>query len=132
MIRAKKSGAKRRTIENRYITTFMVVLLAATMTFIRPGGKGALILWPLFGALNQLLAALGLAIVSIYLYKKKKNYLLALIPMIFVLVMTLWAMEKNLLQFISDQNILLASISVLVILLTIWLLAGGGNFGYQK
>ncbi len=125
LIRSKKSGAKRRTIENRYITTFMVVLLAATMTFIRPGGKGALILWPLFGALNQLLAALGLAIVSIYLYKKKKNYLLALIPMIFVLVMTLWAMEKNLLQFISDQNILLASISVLVILLTIWLLAGG-------
>ena len=121
----RKQGSKQSIISNRYIATLIVVFFAAAMTFVKPGGKGALILWPLFGSLNQLLAALGLAIVSIFLYKKKKNYLLAFIPMLFVLVMTLWAMVENLLGFISGKNILLSSISVLVIILTVWLLIGG-------
>jgi hypothetical protein len=45
--------------------------------------------------------------------------------MLFVLVMTLWAMVENLLGFILRKNILLSSISVLVIILTVWLLSGG-------
>ncbi len=120
-----KTGDKKSIIENRYVATFVIVLVAAVMTFVKPGGKGALILWPLFGALNQLLAGLGLALVSIFLYRKKKKYMLAFIPMVIVLIMTIWAMIENLLSFISERNILLALISILIIILTFWLLAGG-------
>ncbi len=124
IFKAKRSG-KARLTENRYVTTFIVVSAAAVMTFIKPGGTGALLLWPLFGALNQLLAALGLGIVSLYLYQKKKNYLLAFIPMVFVLFMTLWAMLNNISDFFNSNEFFLAVVSIIMLILTAWLLVAG-------
>jgi carbon starvation protein len=125
IFRSKKTDKVVAPVNNRYIATTIVVLLAASMTFLKPGGKGALILWPLFGSLNQLLAALGLAVVSIYMFKRKMNYLLAALPMIFLLVMTVWSMINNLLDFIQDKDILLLGISTLILLFTVWLLIAG-------
>ncbi|MGC9341219.1 MAG: carbon starvation CstA family protein, partial [Bacteroidales bacterium] len=51
-----KEGKTAKPFDNRYFSTFIIVLAAAIMTFIKPGGKGAMVLWPLFGSLNQLLA----------------------------------------------------------------------------
>ncbi|MDC4227509.1 MAG: hypothetical protein MPW15_25600 [Candidatus Manganitrophus sp.] len=48
--------------------------------------------WPIFGASNQLLAALSLLGVSVWLIKSGKNPLYALLPMFFVLTMTLWSL----------------------------------------
>lgn len=110
---------------SRYWVTFFLVVVAATMTFLKPGGKGALLLWPLFGALNQLLAALGLAVVSVYLFKKKKNYLLAFVPMLFVLSMTVWSILISLKGFIQQKDYILILLSFLVLGLSLWLLLGG-------
>lgn len=114
-----------RFYQNRYFTTFIVVSAAAIMTFIKPGGKGALQLWPLFGSLNQLLAGLGLGVVSIYLYNKKKNYLITAIPMLFVMIMTIWAMVENLLRFVQNEEFILIAISLIILILTSWLLITG-------
>jgi carbon starvation protein len=122
LFRSKKTEKIIRPFNNRYMATLVVVALAAIMTFLKPGGKGALILWPLFGSLNQLLAALGLAVVSVYLYQKKNKYLLTAIPMIFVLVMTLWSMLENLWDFLNKGDILLSSISSIILVLALWLL----------
>ena len=73
------------------------------LAFSRPAGEGALLLWPLFGSLNQLLAALALAIVSVYLVQKQKNVLITFIPMVFVLFMTIWAMIQNLIIYYKDH-----------------------------
>lgn len=54
-----RHGKIMRPIHNRHIATLTVVVLAALLTFAEPGAKGALVLWLPFGALNQLLAALG-------------------------------------------------------------------------
>lgn len=124
LFRRKNSPAIRKPFNNRYVATFFVVLLAIIMTFLKPGGKGALILWPLFGSLNQLLAALGLAIVSLYLYRKGKNYWLAVLPGLFVLVMTLWSMIVNAKSFLLKPDYLLFSISIIILLLTLWLIIG--------
>ncbi len=48
--------------------------------------------WILFGASNQLLAALTLLAVTVWLYKARKRIGFTLLPMIFVLVITLWAL----------------------------------------
>jgi carbon starvation protein len=120
-----KTGRIRKPINNRYVATFFVVLAAMIMTFIKPGATGALILWPLFGSLNQLLAALALGVISLYLYYKGKNILLTLIPMIFVLLVTLWAMVTNLLDFFNRGEYLLTVLSAVVIFLTSWLLVSG-------
>jgi carbon starvation protein len=120
-----KTGRVRKPVNNRYVATFFVVLAAMIMTFIKPGATGAMILWPLFGSLNQLLAALALGVVTLYLFYKKKNILLTLIPMIFVLVVTLWAMVSNLLDFFQKDEYILMILSAIIIFFTVWLLVVG-------
>lgn len=48
--------------------------------------------WTLFGASNQLLAALTLLTITVWLYKARQRIAFTLLPMIFVLVITLWAL----------------------------------------
>ncbi|NOY38029.1 MAG: carbon starvation protein A [Chlorobi bacterium] len=117
-----RDNTVRKPIDNRYVATAVVVIAAGLLAFSQPAGKGALILWPLFGSLNQLLAALALAVVTVWLIHKKKNYLITGIPMLFVLIFTLWSMVVNLNHFIGNKDILLASISTIILILTAWLL----------
>lgn len=120
------AGSKASTLfKNRYFSTFIVVLAASVLTFLKPGAAGALILWPMFGALNQLLAALALGIVSLYLFRKNKNVLISFIPMLFVLVMTIWAMIENIITFISKGDVILIVLSIIILALTLWLLING-------
>ncbi|MEN8201288.1 MAG: carbon starvation protein A [Bacteroidota bacterium] len=116
-----KNGAVRKTIQNRYVATLIIVMAAAAMTFFKPGGQGAMVLWPLFGSLNQLMAALALGVVSVYLASKKIPVYYTLIPMMIILVLTLWAMLENLGGFIRDGEMLLVGLSALILLLTLWL-----------
>lgn len=48
--------------------------------------------WALFGASNQLLAALTLLSITAWLYQSRKRIAFTLLPMLFVLVLTLWAL----------------------------------------
>lgn len=50
--------------------------------------------WTLFGASNQLLAALSLLTITVWLHKARKRIAFALLPMLFVLVITLWALWR--------------------------------------
>ncbi|MGC9471496.1 MAG: carbon starvation CstA family protein [Bacteroidales bacterium] len=117
-----RQGKVIRPMNNRYVATFAVVLAAALMTFADEAAQGAMKLWPLFGSLNQLLAALALGVVTVYLFRKKRNIWVAFLPMVLVLVFTLWAMFENLIRFIGANNLLLAAISCIILLLTAWLL----------
>lgn len=50
--------------------------------------------WTLFGASNQLLAALSLLSITAWLYKARQRIAFTLLPMLFVLVITLWALAR--------------------------------------
>jgi carbon starvation protein len=50
--------------------------------------------WTLFGASNQLLAALTLLAITVWLYQARQRIAFTLAPMIFVLVITLWALSS--------------------------------------
>jgi carbon starvation protein len=80
-----------------------------------------MVLWPLFGSLNQLMAALALGVVSLWFYLRKIPIWYTAIPMILVLSVTLWAMGKNLLSFIRDGEYVLVILSALILSLTAWL-----------
>jgi carbon starvation protein len=120
-----KTGITRKPLNNRYVSTLIIVLAAALMTFLKPGGQGAMVLWPLFGSLNQLMAALALGIVTVYLQVKGKNILYTLLPMIFVLVITLWAMVENLVRYYSENDLVLVVLSLLIIVFTLLLIIAG-------
>ncbi len=117
----KSDRSVRKPFNNRYIATALIVISAASLTFFKPGGQGAMVLWPLFGSLNQLMAALALGVVSLWFYLRKIPIWYTAIPMILVLSVTLWAMGKNLLAFIRDGEYVLVILSALILSLTAWL-----------
>lgn len=111
----------RKPMNNRYLATAIIVVAAAALTFFKPGGQGAMVLWPLFGSLNQLMAALALGVVTVYLSARKMPVWYTLFPMLIILVLTLWAMGENLAGFVSEKEWLLVIISALILILTAWL-----------
>jgi len=103
--------------KNRYFTTGVVVLLALILAFVTGAdGKGALQLWPLFGAINQTLAALALIVVTMYLKRQGGfKWVVSGIPAIFMIVMTLWATIVNQITFGVESNVLLQVINAIII-----------------
>jgi carbon starvation protein len=63
--------------------------------FLAFGEKGTwLKFWTIFGASNQLLAALSLLVITVWLKQARKRIAFTLFPMLFVLVITLWSITK--------------------------------------
>ena len=71
---------------------------------------------------NQLLAGLGLLVITIYLARKKINIAYTVIPMIFMVIMTGWAMIINIGRYYSSANWLLFCIGLIVFVLEIWMI----------
>jgi len=107
---------------NRWIATFIAVFSAFLLAFAQKGGKGALILWPLFGTVNQLLAGLALLVATVYLARLKKPIWFSGLPMIFMLFMTGWAMILNIEKFAKTHNTLLFVVGLIVFGLEIWMI----------
>lgn len=70
-----------------------LITIGPPVFFVRYGGENSYAkFWTLFGASNQLLAALTLIVVSVWLEKLGRRAWFTLLPMAFVLVITLWAL----------------------------------------
>ena len=86
-------------------------------------GSGGLTIWPLFGTTNQLLAGLSLIVVSIYHKRLGRPIWPTVIPMVFLLVMTIWAMLTSLGSWWAGDkpNYLLAILGTIVLGSAIWM-----------
>lgn len=111
------SSMKLNIFKNIYFATFFAVTTAGILAFSAGAdGNGALALWPLFGAVNQTLAALALIVVTLYLKTKGGfKWILAGIPAIFMAIMTLWASLINEITFIEQKNGLLIVVNTIII-----------------
>ncbi|MDP8233673.1 MAG: carbon starvation protein A [Candidatus Saelkia tenebricola] len=74
-------------------------------------------IWVIFGASNQLIAALSLIVVSGWLLKKKRQIRFTFIPAIFMLLTTISAIIYKLNHFLKAGNIILSIVSIVLILL---------------
>jgi len=121
------SDLKIQQLSNRHPATFFAILTAAILAFASgANGQGALALWPLFGAVNQTLAALALIIATLYLRRSAGwKWIITGVPAIFMSVMTLWASVMNQTQFGSDNNILLQIINAVIVLIVAWIIVEG-------
>lgn len=110
-------------LANRWVATTIAVATAAALAFATgPTGQGAKVLWPTFGATNQLLAALALLVVTMYLKRKGKfKFLVTALPCIVMLTITTSAMLLNERQFIREKNWLLAAIGATIFALAMWM-----------
>ena len=101
-------------LNNRWVGTALAVGTALVLAFATGAdGKGALKLWPLFGAVNQTLAALALIIITLYLKARGGlKWMVAGLPAIFMSVMTIWAVIMNQVEFGVAHNMLLQVINI--------------------
>jgi carbon starvation protein len=109
----------------KHPATFIAVITALLLAFSSGGGKGALALWPLFGAVNQLLGGLALLVITVWLARKNGSIVFTAIPMLFMIVMTGWAMKINLLDFYANGKWLLFGIGAVITLLQVWMVIEG-------
>ncbi len=106
---------------NKAVSTLVVLVVAVSLTFSAGGdGSGGMLIWPLFGTTNQLLASLTLSIVAIILLRKKRNPVPVLIPLVFVMVMSIYALVVQLGTFWADRSWLLLVLDVIILIASLW------------
>jgi carbon starvation protein len=120
-----------RVLSNRYVASGLAVVaisfFALMKVTVRDVATGELvkksagwILWGLFGTTNQILAGIVLLSVTIYLYKRRKPIAYTLLPMLFMLGMTLTAMVMNLQSFIAQQRWPLVIVGSFILFMILW------------
>ncbi|MDO8147236.1 carbon starvation protein A [Isoptericola sp. b515] len=103
------------------LATIVVLVVAVGLTFSAGGdGAGGLLIWPLFGTTNQLLASLTLSIVAVMLLRRKRNPVVVLVPLVFVLAMSVYALIVQLGTFYADQNCFLLGLDVVILVASAW------------
>ncbi|RKY39997.1 MAG: carbon starvation protein A [Candidatus Omnitrophota bacterium] len=105
---------------NRYIVSFLIILLA---TYLALGNWR--LLWPAFGASNQLVAALVLLVITLYLKKRRRKVIFTLLPSGFIFLTTLYALIYQGGEFFRNRDYLLFSIDLLLFVLALFVLGRG-------
>jgi carbon starvation protein len=110
-------------LQNKWSATTFAVVTAGGLAFVTGAdGQGAMVLWPLFGAINQLLAALALLVITMYLRQTRGwGFLLSAIPCVFMLCVTVWALVIKTGDFYRQQDALLMGVSAVIMVLSLWI-----------
>lgn len=120
------SDFKIKPVATKHGATLVAVISAFLLAHIN-GGAGGMILWPLFGAANQMLAALALLVATVYLVKKQKPIYVTMLPFIFVVIIETWALLYNINQFYGQNNVLLTTIGAILFVLEVWMVVESCN-----
>jgi carbon starvation protein len=105
-------------LNNGVFATLIAVGTCLLLAFGAGGasGSGGMIIWPLFGSTNQILAGLTLLVISVILIKLGRPVRYTLLPMIFVLVISFWAGVIKMIEFYQSGNFLLVAIDAVVLI----------------
>ncbi len=111
-------------LRNGYVATGVAVSSCLALAFGAGGaeGTGGMVLWPLFGTTNQLLAGLTLLVISVILVKLGRPSRYTLVPMVFVTSMAFLSALYQLWDLFRSRNYFLAVVDVLIILATVWVM----------
>ena len=110
------------------LATAIVLVFGLGLAFsISAEGAGGMIIWPLFGTTNQILAGLTLSIVTVILLRKGRNPLPALIPLVFVFTMSAYAAIVQMGTFFADGNWLLFVLDVIILIAALWVIVEAIN-----
>ena len=78
-----------------------------------------MIIWPLFGSTNQILASMTLLVISVMLIKMQRPAIYTLVPMTFVIVMAFLAGIIKLKEYYLDGNYLLVFLDAVVLIVSV-------------
>ncbi len=132
-------SGKKKFLCNPYFATIVTVVLGVGL-----GMTGYAKIWPLFGAANQLLAAVGLLAVCTWLGKVGKNNKMFYIPMVFMLIVTITSLIQTIMSkvklfgtegadiWVYIQAILAVLLVVLALVLAVYSFANLAKQGKGK
>ncbi len=126
------------SLPGRLVTTTIAVALGAGLAAIPASGgawtwtstgTGGLILWPLFGATNQLLAGLAFLVIAFFLWRSQRPTWFLIPPAVLMLVVPPWAMAAQIFAgtgadeaWVSQERWLLVGIGLTTLALEGWML----------
>lgn len=113
-----------KTLQKGSVATLLAVGSCLLLAFGAGGikGTGGMTIWPLFGTTNQIMAGLTLLVVSVMLLKAGRRVWFTLIPMVFLLTMTVIALLSQLMDFYENGERLLVVLDIVVLICSIWVI----------
>ncbi|SFU63605.1 carbon starvation CstA family protein [Butyrivibrio sp. INlla21] len=125
----------KKVLANPYVATAITVVLGVSL-----GMTGYTKIWPLFGAANQLLAAIGLLAVCTWLGAVGKNNKMFYIPMVFMLAVTICSLVQTIQAKLTAYNsgaadvwaLIQALIAILLVVLSVILAVIGAKTLIQQ
>ena len=122
-------------LTDKHGATVFAVILATAIAALPVGsfadwtwatsGKGGLLLWPLFGATNQLLGGLAFLVIAFWMWRRQLPVWFIVIPMTFMLVLPGIAMTINIFEeggYLATKNWLLTGVGAATIALELWMI----------
>jgi carbon starvation protein len=127
-------------LSNRHGATLFAVVCAGMLAAaprageawsLASAGQGGFILWPLFGAMNQLLGGLAFIVILFWMRRRAMPVWFVAIPAFFMLLLPAWAMVYQLFyralgseqSWIAKGDWMLAFFGVATLLVEIWMIA---------
>ncbi len=128
-----------KPLRNTHVATLFAIALAGivaslpapnTAFSLASAGKGGLILWPLFGATNQLLAGLAFLVILFWMRRRNLPTWFVAIPTVFMLILPAWAMVYQMFvaalgsdqSWLEQGNYFLVGMGAATLALEVWLL----------
>ena len=110
-----------KPLANKYLGSLVAVISSVLLVYSDgvTNLDGAFRLWPLFGTTNQLLAALALLVLAVYLMVKNTNNLVILLPGLLLTLLTIYASCSSAYNFFTEKNYLLAIFSLVILVLQV-------------
>ncbi len=123
-------------LTNKHGATLLAIGIAFFMAAVPPSGQpwgwsnvgmGGMILWPMFGATNQLLGGLAFLVIAFWMWRRRLPVWFIILPATFMLVMPAWAMGYQLFNgtsgwvFAESKNYPLILIAVATLLVEAWM-----------
>ena len=114
----ESAGARVPGFKNKYVTTSVIVVAA----YLIGATGGWQQIWPIFGATNQLIAAVALFVISAYLVGVRRPTTYTLYPAVFMLITTIGALSWQAYRFFTavQPNWFLGVTSVVLIGLSLF------------
>jgi carbon starvation protein len=115
-------------LKNNYVSTLVAIFACLALAFgvtnsnYENLGDGGMLIWPVFGATNQILASMTLLTIAVFLVKLGRPARYVLAPMMFILLAALWASGWYLISHFREGQWVLVVIEVAVVITTIFIM----------
>jgi len=113
----ERRGTRKQPIlaRNRYLST--AICVAAGLAFLKSGRAGEI--WPVFGSANQMLGALALLAVTVWLARAGRRNSVVKFPMYFMFAVTLSALGTLIYRNFVSRNVLLLVVSAVLFVVAV-------------